>query len=462
MTTKRKSHNESNTKTDIVIDDIINNHRLPDSNLSKELYVEIGEKPLAIKLTYNTSILSTEGNISFSSNINYPRFEYGFHHHIHASKNKLTNLKKFEGKKKVYDVFHKYDMNIDEYDDSIGQMAISYFNLKNKSDILGSGFFDIWEIIMYFNIIDLNNKKYITAHLSEDPGSYTQATMFYRNMFSKSKDDTYYIYQLNNNDTDKSHLPKINADFLNKHKNIIVSKSQSIPQKADFITGNIGFDWINENLKEQSALSTILTQIAFVFQNQKKGGSFVCKYFETFTKSSVKSIAILNELFDNVYFVKPLSNKQYTSDKYAVCIGFKYDEKHKDFKSINKKLNDIVDKLQKNINYKISDIFTDYIIPRNFITSIIQINNITSNAQFRNLNEMIEFIEKEIYFGTVYHEKRENQINSAKYWNNLFYPNIKDFSVIKKMCENIMSESYAQSLVEEKELFKKLQPVSSQ
>ena len=112
---------------------------------------ELKYVPIIVELPQiKDSIFSTDANVSHSTNIDYPRGEYGFHHFIHASKNKMEILKKFEGKKKVYLVMNKFERYVDNYDQSIGNMSKEYFKLDSKPDILSRGFYKLWEILLLF------------------------------------------------------------------------------------------------------------------------------------------------------------------------------------------------------------------------------------------------------------------------------------------------------------------------
>jgi hypothetical protein len=143
--------------------------------------------PIMIKLSPpKDSILDHDSDIVFSSNIDYPRSDYGFHHFIHANKNKTETLKQFEGRKKVYLVFNRFERYVDNYEESIGTTSKNYFSLGgDKPDILSRGFYKLWEILLMFDLIDVSKEKFVSAHLAEGPGSFIQATMFYRDTYLK-------------------------------------------------------------------------------------------------------------------------------------------------------------------------------------------------------------------------------------------------------------------------------------
>ena len=157
-----------------------------------------------------------------------------------------------------------------------------------------------------FDLIDISKDKFVSAHLAEGPGSFIQATMFYRDMFCKkdlSKNDKFYAVTLHPEDVGgKDHVPELEKKFVEYYKtekpqrfilhqtytkqvaggsknkdNGDITDPKTIKlfggqmdEKADLITGDGGFDWINENVQEQEAFKLIIAQIVAAFKLQKK------------------------------------------------------------------------------------------------------------------------------------------------------------------------------------------------
>ena len=143
-------------------------------------------------------------------------------------------------------------------------------------------------------------------------------------------------------------------------------------------------------------------------------------------------------------------------------MGFKYDDKHKDFKNISKKLDDILKTIHDNKNKqeKIVDIFPDYVLPKNFVNSLIELNRLVSNQQLKSINEIVKFVKKEIYSGDEYHERREKQMEGSNYWINLFFA--KSSTENKEQYNNIVSNVLLKVAGEIKELENNLVHVESQ
>jgi len=391
-----------------------------------------------------------------SKNIEHPLSSLGFQHYLHQSKDKMEMVEHFKGKKKVYYIMHKFDRYIDNYDNDIGGASKSYFNIKSpnvtaKPNILSRAFYKLWELFFMFDLVQLNKKGFTSAHLAEGPGSFIQATMFYRDMFSKkniSKNDKYHAITIHPDDPyvqpidskfiayykkekpqriqlhktysreiSRGSTRKDNGDLTNP-KTIKLFGGKFDDKTIDFVTADGGFKWENENTQEQEAFRLLLAQIITALKIQAKGGNFICKFYETFTDLTIKLICMLSTFYKDLYIAKPLMSRKSNSERYIVCMG--YNSKNK--KKI-KLLEDILKDIHKYKGKKhIINIFPEYIIPHDFSTSITKLNTTIANNQFIRINEMVDFVNKQNYIGEVYQERREMQINASQYWIKQYFP----------------------------------------
>lgn len=423
--------------------------------------------PIAFKLDHNLKqdIFDHDPNPKFSYDIDYPKFSLGFQHFIHQSKDKMSIVESFKGQKRVYYVLNEFERNVDDYKSDINNASKTYFEIDKKPDILSRAFFKLWELLFMFDLIDLNSKDFVSAHLAEGPGSFIQATMFYRDKFAKSglsKNDKYYAVTLHGEGI-QQHVPKLEDNFVKYYEKekpvrFIMQKTYSKAQgggsgansspdkcngdltdkktrilfggnfkqkKADFITADGGFDWKNENIQEQEAFKLILAQIIMALEIQAVKGHFVCKFYETFTNVSSKFMSILLSFYNKVYIVKPLMSRASNSEKYAVCMDFKPIKDTDRAKKIEK-LNDIIESMNKT-NSNLVDLFPEYHIDDSLKTILIKLNTDIANKQFQVINKMISFIEKQNYRGDEYSESRELQIKASDYWTQTFLPEQKEF-----------------------------------
>lgn len=414
----------------------------------------------------DAKFFSVDPDVNLSTNIDYPKFTLGFHHYIHSNKNKMEIIKQFQDKKKVYLVMNKFERYVDNYDDDIGHRSITFFDLKNLPNILSRGFYKLWEILHMFDLIDLKKTNFVSAHLAEGPGSFIQATMFYRDKYAEklSKNDKYYAITLHAED-EGHHIPALEKSFVDyyekeKPKRFILHKTYSKqvaggyadkdngdltnPKtillfggqlandgvKADLVTADGGFDWDNENTQEQEAFRLIFAQIFAAFKVQSKNGHFICKFFETFTESNLKLIYLLSQMYEHVYFVKPLTSRPSNSEKYAVCMNFKFNESDAKYKTVIKKMTEIHNLLHENKDLNIVNLWPELSVPELYKKTIIFSNKTIANKQLKSINDITTFINAQNYYGDIYQMHRQLQIDANKYWIKLFMPEKKDFNVM--------------------------------
>jgi 23S rRNA U2552 (ribose-2'-O)-methylase RlmE/FtsJ len=405
--------------------------------------------------------------VQTSENINYPQFEYGFHHFIHQSKNYLNDeTKKFEGKKKVWNVLNRYEPIIDNYQQTMIEIVKKYFesNLNNKLEITNYSFYKLWELFMYYDLTDLKKENFISAHLLDNAGAFTQATTFYREMFAKKNNDNdkHYFIEYENNSINNVHIQEINKKFMDyyeKEKKLIYVKSEEqIKIKCDLVTADGGFDDMNENLQEQESPDLILHEILSAIKILKKGGTFIFKFFETFTDVSIKIFILLSNLFAKIQICKPHLSKLSSCEKYAICIDFKFNDKDKELKKCISVLENIIEQIRKHKNSNIVDIFIDYDVKNNrdIILSIINMNIIFSNYHFKILSKIVAFIRNQVYSGDEYHENRNQQIEGTKYWTDLYLPKSEDINKTRNKTQEIIENSLSYSKKKYKNLKKNL------
>ncbi len=373
------------------------------------------------------SIFDSDSTVKLTNNIDYPKCSYGFHHYIHSLKKDVEILKQFENKKKVYLVTNQFEIEVDNYDKSINIVTNKFLDLKDKvPKIISLDFYKLWEILFMFDLFDINASNIKTIHLSDD-GSTVQSLIHYREQYFKdSKSDKYYISNNLANTT-------INKQFVDYYdKKISQTDIDKIKDKIDLVIAGAAYTYQNdnENTIEQEYYKTLFSNIITCVRVIKKGGSFVCKFFETYTHMSCKFIALLVSMFDKVFFIKPMTSKPSTSEKYAVCIGFKSSDSAS--QSILKKLEKIEEVINKNTNKNICDLFNSYEIDHRLRVRLTQLNLLTSNKLFKSIGEIVNFVNSQNYYGDTYQDYRDKQIEANNFWTETFFPEPKDFKEAKK------------------------------
>jgi 23S rRNA U2552 (ribose-2'-O)-methylase RlmE/FtsJ len=432
--------------------------------------------PVVYKLPTTKDIFKNKLDPAYSTNLSYPKFSFGFHHFIHQSKDKMSITSQFKNKKKVYYIMNKFERYVDDYDKSINDATKQYFRTDKKPAILSRAFFKLWEILFMFDLVQVDKPNFVSAHLAEGPGSFIQATMFFRDMYGSkdvSKNDKYYAVTLHDENS-KKYVPPLDKEFIKyyekekpvrfmQHKTY--SKKQSggsntkdngdlldvktrvlfggnfKDKKADFVSADGGFNWINENTQEQEAYGLILAQILTAVDIQAKDGRFVCKLYETFTDITAKFMVILNMFYKDVRVIKPLMSRTSNSEKYLVCTGYKFSTKDNERDRLIGKLEEFM-KLYNNSKLNITDVFPEFMVEQEdtFKAALVSLNNELSNSQFKQVNEMITFIEEQNYRGDVYQRKREEQIVASNFWADTFLPDVKKFKSAKKDLEKFAED----------------------
>ena len=275
----------------------------------------------------------------------------------------------------------------------------------SKIKPISRAFFKLIEIC---NILDVFNrfsmKPIKSFHLAEGPGGFIEAMTYLR---FNSKDHYYGMTLIDNSN---NNIPgwKKSELFLQKNQNIHIERGadntgnlynpenykyclEKHGNSMHFITGDGGFDFtINYNHQESLALRLILTQVAYAIGMQAKGGTFVLKMFDLFSKASIDILYILASFYKSVYIIKPNTSRIANSEKYVVCSDFKYEQT----KEISNKFLSILYVLN---NMKFKDILISRLLDINinykFINTIEEINAIIGQQQIANIHSTMRIIQ---------------------------------------------------------------------
>ena len=204
---------------------------------------------------------------------------------------------------------------------------------------LSRSFFKLWEMLWDFKLIPKNVEILTSGHIAEGPGGFVEAFIKYRQNIDNVYNDNVYGITLK---SDKRHIPgwKKSHKFL-KTNRINVSYGidgtgniyslQNILHFRDVIGGNLcdlvtadgGFDFsIDFNKQEQLSYRLLFCQIVAAISIQKKGGSFICKIFDTYCLTTIKLIWLINCLYECVYVSKPVTSRPANSEKYIIATNY--------------------------------------------------------------------------------------------------------------------------------------------
>jgi 23S rRNA U2552 (ribose-2'-O)-methylase RlmE/FtsJ len=434
-----------------------------------------------------STILDKSFDILSSNNISYPQISLGFQHFIHKSKDKMELTEKYVNRKKIYLVTSLFEKNIDYKPETDSGIPYTSINngieqfIKDNIDeklppLLNRAFLKIWEMLTIFDLIPAN-ENFTSSHLAEGPGSFIQATIYFRELQEKlgliksAAKDNYYGVTLH---ADHEHL-QMQQEFIKyfskekiKRLHILETKSvkeikdmyggsfkgiitngdltkintikafggskdvEPFAKLSDLVTADGGFDWKKENLQEQEAYKLILGEIVSAIKVQKDGGNFVLKIFESYTYVTLKMIELLRAFYKEVYICKPYTSRISNSEKYIICKNFK---KSILTSTINKKLEDFITIINKNESFNIIDIISDYKISQKNIDIYKNINIQLMIKQYIGINNIVLFDKLDNKNGIEYNDFLDNQIIASTFWNNLFL-NTKNFNKLHKFVKN--------------------------
>lgn len=388
---------------------------------------------------------------TFSYFYRQPQLNNGFIIYTHQTKDRMSfvNDPKYKGKT-FYHVTNPFEHNIADNKDKgndIASYSKSYFG-ETSLNIVSRAFYKLWEILMLYDPVPQSGSM-VSAHLAEAPGSFVQSLMFYREKFypDHAKDEHYTI-SLEDQD-----VPTFKKDFKQAYSKLRIYEQdggdlttrksitgfEKFSKKADFITADGGFNWINENFQEQEAFRLILGEIITALKIQKVGGTFVLKIFETYTDISIKFLMLLSSAYKETYIFKPFTSRPSNSERYIICKGYNGVSE-----SVINKLIDLLEEMNTNHSNgkEIAEIFQDIEIPSDYRNTVNLASSQLVNLQFIAINKIIAFIDSNDYFGDQYHKYLSDQKEANDYWAQTFYPiGTTDYKSIRRILSTYLTST---------------------
>jgi 23S rRNA U2552 (ribose-2'-O)-methylase RlmE/FtsJ len=266
---------------------------------------------------------------------------------LFASDTEYTALRAFKSKidDKLYN--RKWDEKKKFYNE-FEHIHISSTRNKRNENIafyvpLSRSYFKLWEIIHDFKIIPHNDKPWKSAHLAEGPGGFIEAVCKYREIHHLHREaaDVYYGITLR---SVKKEIPGWNKAqfFLKQHPSVRVHYGADMTgnlyhpeniasfveltgkNSCELVTADGGFDFsIDFNHQEYLSTRLIFSEITAMTQILAKGGTFVCKLFDSYERMTTELLWFIRQIFDDVVFSKPVTSRPANSEKYLICTGYR-------------------------------------------------------------------------------------------------------------------------------------------
>ena len=274
----------------------------------------------------------------------------------------------------------------------------------------------------YFKFIELSNllqlldtfqqRNIVSFHLAEGPGGFIEAIANTR----KNQKDIYYGMTLISKDNNVPGWRKSN-ELFKKYPNIFLETGESetgdilLPDNyrhcineyqnsMNIITADGGFDFsVDFNKQELVSTRLILAEVLYALALQKRGGHFILKIFDSFTKSTVEILYLLTSFYNKVYIVKPHTSRYANSERYIVCKDFKYHSTQHLFNKFIHMLEQISD-----TDKYIENILT-FSLPYLFISKIEEINAVIGQQQIESIVNTLNLI---------HHKNRADKLDQLK------------------------------------------------
>jgi 23S rRNA U2552 (ribose-2'-O)-methylase RlmE/FtsJ len=311
-----------------------------------------------------------------------------------------------DSKKKIHNndlEWNKYKKYLNPYE-YIHTIAPKYNKSVSKLSPVSRSFYKLIEILQHFNILSkFQNNNMSSFHLAEGPGGFIEAMV---NLRKHPLDKHYSMTLLDNTNNYIPNWNKLKKNYAHCiNKNIVLyeghNRSGNLFDKEnllfcyknhlnsmDLITGDGGIDF-SANFDDQEILATrlLLAQILYAIIMQKHEGTFIIKFFDTFTYPTVQLIYLLKKFYQEVCVCKPNTSRFANSEKYIICNKFKYADTH----CFIEKFCTILDEIKNNEDYITSIININ--IPLQFLSYIEDCNILLGKQEITTINQTLQLME---------------------------------------------------------------------
>lgn len=284
-----------------------------------------------------------------------------------------------------------------------------------------------------------------TFHIAEGPGGFIEATSYMR----KNPDDAYYGMTLINDDPGCPGWKKSNT-FLENNPNVTIINGEDgtgdilklanykyckdrFLNSMDIITADGGIDVSTDFNKQEKLVSKlIIAEIIYAVTMQKKGGHFILKIFDIFSKLTVDALYLLSCLYGEVYVTKPHTSRLANSEKYIVCRNFLLDDSSELYNAFCNEFSklDTYDEIHSILNIDHDYYFLNKIEEINVVLGQRQLENIITTLNMisnRNNYDKIDIMKKtHIQKSINWCEKHDISCVKLYSSNNIFLSNIYD------------------------------------
>jgi hypothetical protein len=371
-------------------------------------------RPFIIELSnvIDTELEKILFEIVFSNDISYPLLKLGHNHYniqnlIRYNESLNKNEKSIENLKLIPENFsvvqialreEKKTSIIDEVNNMIDKIDKKIPKIENNY------FTQLWEIILYFDL--LSSKNMSILNISDSKLYFTEACIVFRLFTDKKINNDYYSVIVN--EETKNNL----NDYVKK-----IIKKNNEKDGYDLITTEIYKVVGDERFSEQKIFEILINQIIEILTYQKNGGNLVFKMYDTYTYVSLRIIEFLKYFYEKVYVCKPFTSLTVNSERYLI---FKKFIKKNMSDDIILNLKKILKKIEKNNEYKIQSLFENFEINEKKINEYKNISKNISIQQYLGINNYFNYINLDNKNGKEFNDILEKKDNSTEFWVSVF------------------------------------------
>jgi len=249
----------------------------------------------------------------------------------------------------LYDIKHRIDAQEEKWDvykrftnpfEYIHTLVPGKRKSVCKHRPLSRSYFKMIELVRFFNLLQsLREDVPMTSfHLAEGPGGFIEALADMRNGNGR---DRYVGMTIESPGEPGVPGWRKSQHFLQEHRDTVYIETGQTGtgdilsmenlnhciarygNRMDLMTGDGGFDFsMNFNDQEIHITRLLFAQVVYAICLQKRGGSFILKFFDSFMPQTLDVLAILASFYDRVYMTKPQTSRHANSEKYIVCKDF--------------------------------------------------------------------------------------------------------------------------------------------
>lgn len=346
------------------------------------------------KVAVHTSIYSVE-----------PQIKLGYTNFLNKNREKLDIVNKLpESQQKVHLIVNSLEVG-----NGVAEEFKKKYFKETYTGELDNQFFHLWEILMDHKLLK-DKKPICTASISTNPDISMTLLSLYRNT---EKDVYCAINYEPTEQTVECHHGRVAKFKIENLKNVKVLKKDFFERTKEYFKKKQPANFVFAELGHQQEPETYEVLIGFIAIGMNilaKEGVFILKVGDIFTPVTLKLILLLNTCFEKVLIHKPLTAQDHVTDKYIVCINYKED------KDLVKDLTSLVDKVLKESDEYVQDIFPELVVPPKFVEKIYDINRQIVHVEYQCINKMYEFILEKNYYGVKYHNYLEIQQKNSELW----------------------------------------------